>query len=77
MSSAAVASPRIHDAGPASSGRNLSRKLNSATLTATSGATTHDRAWQERQVYGKVRYMNANGLKRKFDIGMYIERWSK
>ncbi len=35
----------------------------------------HDRAWQERQVYGKVRYMNANGLKRKFDIERYIERW--
>ncbi|MEZ4570676.1 MAG: hypothetical protein R2849_10195 [Thermomicrobiales bacterium] len=35
----------------------------------------HDRAWQERPVYGKIRYMNYNGLKRKFDIEEYIERW--
>lgn len=31
----------------------------------------HDRAWAEREVYGKVRYMNYNGLKRKFDIEKY------
>ena len=23
----------------------------------------HDRAWSEREIYGKVRYMNSNGLK--------------
>ncbi len=34
----------------------------------------HDRAWGERPVYGKVRYMNANGLKRKFDIEGYVDR---
>ncbi|MFC1764714.1 deoxyribodipyrimidine photo-lyase [Planctomycetota bacterium] len=34
----------------------------------------HDRAWGERPVFGKVRYMNANGLKRKFDIEAYVER---
>ena len=33
----------------------------------------HDRAWRERPVFGKVRYMNANGLKRKFDIERYAE----
>jgi len=32
----------------------------------------HDRAWGERPVYGKIRYMNANGLKRKFDIEAYV-----
>lgn len=32
----------------------------------------HDRAWFERQIFGKVRYMNANGLKRKFDMAAYI-----
>ncbi|MCF7973784.1 MAG: deoxyribodipyrimidine photo-lyase [Phycisphaerae bacterium] len=32
----------------------------------------HDRAWGERPVYGKVRYMNANGLKRKFNIQAYV-----
>jgi len=36
----------------------------------------HDRAWGERPVYGKVRYMNANGLKRKFDIEAYVEKVS-
>lgn len=36
----------------------------------------HDRAWQERPVFGKVRYMNANGLKKKFDMTKYIEKVS-
>ena len=34
----------------------------------------HDRAWAERKIYGKVRYMNANGLKRKFDPDKYADR---
>ena len=34
----------------------------------------HDRAWQERPVFGKIRYMNANGLKRKFDADRYVEQ---
>ena len=34
----------------------------------------HDRAWGERPVLGKVRYMNAAGLKRKFRIEQYVER---
>ena len=33
----------------------------------------HDRAWGERDVFGKIRYMNANGCKRKFDTESYIE----
>jgi deoxyribodipyrimidine photo-lyase len=33
----------------------------------------HDRPWAERPVFGKVRYMNAAGLRRKFDIGAYVE----
>ncbi|MEC9485449.1 MAG: deoxyribodipyrimidine photo-lyase [Candidatus Izemoplasma sp.] len=33
----------------------------------------HDRAWTERQIFGKLRYMNANGLKRKFDIDDYVD----
>lgn len=31
----------------------------------------HDRPFSERAVFGKVRYMNAKGLKRKFDIDAY------
>ena len=34
----------------------------------------HDRPWQERPVFGKVRYMNAAGLERKFDIDAYVRR---
>lgn len=34
----------------------------------------HDRAWNERPVFGKIRYMNANGAKRKFNTGKYINR---
>jgi deoxyribodipyrimidine photo-lyase len=34
----------------------------------------HDRPWKERPVFGTVRYMNARGLERKFDIGEYVRR---
>ncbi len=34
----------------------------------------HDRAWAERPVFGKVRYMNASGLRRKFDPDAYVRR---
>jgi deoxyribodipyrimidine photo-lyase len=34
----------------------------------------HDRAWKERPIYGKVRYMSYNGLKRKFNIDTYISK---
>ena len=34
----------------------------------------HDRAWKERPIFGKVRYMNENGLKRKFDMDKYIKK---
>ncbi len=34
----------------------------------------HDRPWAERPVFGKIRYMNANGLKRKFDADHYVRR---
>ena len=34
----------------------------------------HDRPWKERPIFGKVRYMNENGLKRKFAIDRYAER---
>jgi deoxyribodipyrimidine photo-lyase len=34
----------------------------------------HDRAWGERPVYGKIRYMNENGCRRKFDVATYIKQ---
>jgi deoxyribodipyrimidine photo-lyase len=34
----------------------------------------HDRPWIERPVFGQVRYMNAAGLERKFDMDAYIKQ---
>ncbi|UCC98235.1 MAG: deoxyribodipyrimidine photo-lyase [Phycisphaerales bacterium] len=34
----------------------------------------HDRAWAERKVLGKVRYMNAAGLKKKFNADAYVKK---
>lgn len=39
-------------------------------------AGVHDRAWTERPVFGKIRYMNYNGAKRKFDVDAYVERYT-
>ena len=33
----------------------------------------HDRAWFERPVFGKIRFMNFNGCKSKFNVKQYIE----
>ena len=33
----------------------------------------HDRPWGERPIFGMVRYMNAKGLTRKFDMDRYLE----
>jgi len=37
----------------------------------------HDRAWTEREIFGKVRYMNSAGLERKFDMASYAQKWIK
>lgn len=37
----------------------------------------HDRAWQERAIFGKLRYMNEQGLIRKFDMKSYLEYVNK
>jgi deoxyribodipyrimidine photo-lyase len=34
----------------------------------------HDRPWGERPVFGMVRYMNAQGLTRKFSMDQYVEK---
>jgi deoxyribodipyrimidine photo-lyase len=33
----------------------------------------HDRAWNERPIFGKIRYMSYNGCKTKFNVKKYIE----
>ncbi|HPS59119.1 MAG TPA: deoxyribodipyrimidine photo-lyase [Spirochaetota bacterium] len=35
----------------------------------------HDRPWGSRPVFGKVRYMNDRGLKRKFSMNVYLEKY--
>jgi deoxyribodipyrimidine photo-lyase len=34
----------------------------------------HDRPWQERPIFGKVRYMSISGLKRKADPDAYVAK---
>ena len=36
----------------------------------------HDRAWGERPVFGKVRYMSYKGMRSKFDVDAYVEKYS-
>ena len=52
------------------------RDPNGYVGVAWSMGGVHDRAWKERQIFGKLRYMNYNGCKRKFDVDEYIEKWT-
>lgn len=52
------------------------RDPNGYTGIAWSLAGVHDRAWSRRPVFGSIRYMSADGCKRKFDVAGYIRRWS-
>jgi len=36
----------------------------------------HDRPWARRPIFGNVRYMSANGLKRKFDAEKYAKKYA-
>ncbi len=51
------------------------RDPNGYTGCAWSIGGVHDRPWFERPIYGKIRYMNRNGAKNKFDIEGYIKRY--
>ena len=33
----------------------------------------HDRAWFDRPIFGKIRYMNYNGCRNKFEVSLYIK----
>ena len=37
----------------------------------------HDQGWRERPVFGKIRYMNYNGCKRKFDVTAFERKYVK
>ena len=49
------------------------RDPNGYTGIAWSLGGVHDRAWRERPVFGKIRYMNEAGCRRKFDVERYIK----
>ncbi len=49
------------------------RDPNGYTGIAWSIGGLHDRPWFERPVYGRIRYMNASGCARKFDVQRYID----
>ena len=50
------------------------REPNGYAGVAWSIGGLHDRPWFDRAVYGKIRYMNASGCARKFDVNRYIAR---
>lgn len=50
------------------------RDANGYTGIAWSIGGVHDRAWFERPIFGKIRYMNYNGAKKKFDVDAYIRK---
>jgi deoxyribodipyrimidine photo-lyase len=35
----------------------------------------HDRAWKERPIFGKIRFMSYSGCERKFNVKRYIATW--
>ena len=34
----------------------------------------HDQGWQERPIFGKIRFMNYKGCQRKFDVPAYVRK---
>ena len=50
------------------------RDTNGYTGIAWSLGGGHDRAWNEWEVFGKIRYMSYNGCKSKFNVKSYVER---
>ena len=53
------------------------RDPNGYTGIAWSIGGLHDRAWPERGIFGKIRFMNYEGCRRKFDVDEYIDRVNK
>jgi len=50
------------------------RDANGYVGIAWSVGGVHDRAWKERPIFGKIRYMSYGGCKRKFKVKTYIEQ---
>lgn len=47
---------------------------NSVAGVAWAVGGKHDHGWSERPVFGKIRYMNEAGLRRKFRMDAYVAR---
>lgn len=37
----------------------------------------HDQGWKERPIFGKIRYMNYDGCKKKFDVAAFVKKYAK
>ena len=37
----------------------------------------HDMGWKERPIFGKIRFMNYDGCKRKFKVAIFVARYPK
>ena len=51
------------------------RDSNGYTGIAWSIGGVHDRGWVERPIFGKIRYMNFQGARRKFDVDAFVRAW--
>jgi len=40
-------------------------------------AGVHDQGWAERKVFGKIRYMNYAGCRRKFDVDQFVLKYKR
>ncbi|CAM9853897.1 unnamed protein product [Discosporangium mesarthrocarpum] len=52
------------------------RDPNGFTGCAWSIMGIHDMGWTERPIFGKIRYMNYAGCKRKFDIHAFVSKYN-
>ncbi|MCW2949363.1 MAG: phr, partial [Thermoleophilia bacterium] len=52
------------------------RDANSVVGVSWAIGGVHDRAWPERDIFGKVRSMTLASTGRKFDMKAYVARWS-
>ncbi len=51
------------------------RDSNGYTGIAWSIGGVHDRGWTERPIFGKIRFMNLAGARRKFDVDRFVRSW--
>lgn len=51
------------------------RDPNGFTGCAWSVMGVHDMGWKEREIFGKIRYMNYAGCKRKFDVQEFVSKY--